>query len=77
VKNPLVLASELLYNIGTMIVLDDFRDYGRFDRAHHWLLGEVMRQLALLGGVINLFINLLERSGEDVTEIRRKWEAIL
>jgi len=33
---------DLIEWLGALLVLDDFKDLGRFDRLHHWLVGVAM-----------------------------------
>lgn len=51
---------EYLNLLGSMLVEDDIMDYGSFDRLHHWMIGELIRLGALLGG---LFISVKEITG--------------
>jgi hypothetical protein len=46
--------ADVLYQVGEMVTLDDINDYGKFDRPHHWMVGELIRAGALLGGLLAL-----------------------
>ena len=47
------MIAKLIYDIGDVLVADDFHDYGKFDHLHHWLVGEVFRQVGKhLGGAL-------------------------
>jgi len=51
-SDPLMYLMNLFHTIGGILVVDDYKDYGKIDRIHHWLLGEIMRQLSTIAGTV-------------------------
>ena len=51
-SDPLLYVMKLLHTIGGILVVDDFKDYGKCDRLHHYMLGEIMRQLSTIAGTV-------------------------
>jgi len=45
---------EMIYAFGRLLIEDDIKDYMKFDRWHHWHLGELLRTGALLGSLAYL-----------------------
>jgi hypothetical protein len=43
---------EYLYQVGTFLVMDDIKDYGKLDRFHHWQYGELLRYGTILLGLL-------------------------
>jgi hypothetical protein len=50
--DPLMYVMNLLHTIGGILVVDDYKDYGKFDHCHHWIIGELMRQLSTIAGTV-------------------------
>lgn len=48
--------AKLIDAIGALLVIDDYKDYGKFDRIHHWFIGELMREGALLLYVVGAWL---------------------
>jgi hypothetical protein len=69
--NPLLIALEILNYFGELMVIDDFKDYGKFSTPdhpspiHHWWIGELIRQGAFIGSMMVL-LNELARDDDEV-----------
>jgi len=63
---PGVIASLGQAISGALAMIHDAKDFGRFDRIHHWLLGLV----AFISGLVLLFFNLYFLVGELHGSIR-------
>jgi len=71
-KNPPDITELLIefgYKLGEFIVLDDIKDYGKFDRVHHWQIGELIRVLSLYSGVAYKFLKSLEKWLKEVNAL--------
>jgi len=62
------MIAKLVYDIGDVLVADDYHDYGKFDHIHHWFVGEVFRQLGKhLGGAL-VGLSIAEEMKKNVIE---------
>ncbi|MCL6578405.1 MAG: hypothetical protein K6T73_03350 [Candidatus Bathyarchaeota archaeon] len=73
--DPLMYVMNLLHTIGGILVVDDYKDYGKVDRLHHWLLGEIMRQLSTIAGTVYIGWRILNAEGDSniLDEIIRQY----
>jgi len=62
------MIAKLVYDIGDVLVADDYHDYGKFDHIHHWFVGEIFRQLGKhLGGAL-VGLSIAEEFKNNVVE---------
>jgi len=74
-SDPLMYVMNLLHTIGGILVVDDYKDYGKVDRIHHWLLGEIMRQLSTIAGTVYIGWRILnaEEDYNIIDEVIREY----
>lgn len=68
---------ELVHFMGEFLIYDDIKDYGKIDRLHHWIIGELLKESALFGGLIDVISSLKEEEDsnlESLEQIKRRWE---
>ncbi len=62
------MIAKLIYDIGDVLIADDFHDYGKFDHVHHWLVGEVFRQVGKhIGGAL-VGLSIMDEMKNNMTE---------
>jgi hypothetical protein len=62
------MIAKLVYDIGDVLVADDYHDYGKFDHIHHWFVGEIFRQIGKhLGGAL-VGMSIAEEMKNNVVE---------
>ncbi len=62
------MIAKLVYDIGDVLVADDYHDYGKFDHIHHWFVGELMRQVGKhLGGAL-VGLSIVEEMKTNIVE---------
>lgn len=79
------MIAKLVYDIGDVLVADDYHDYGKFDHIHHWFVGEVFRQIGkhLGGALVGLSIademknQIIEKVFPLTTDDQLKLDAII
>jgi len=78
VPDPLMWLLELSHNLGNFLLIEDYKDYGKFDRVHHWFLGELIRQLTVVLGSLYVGSKVLKREVHlDVFDkIKREFKRI-
>lgn len=64
VYDPVITMSNIFNVLGYLLTIDDIDDYGKFDRIHHWMIGEAIRIVSLLVGLIRV-TQLLNEEDED------------
>lgn len=81
-NHPLMLVFEILNYLGELMVIDDWKDYGKFSTPdhpspiHHWWIGELFRQGALIGSMMVL-LNELNRDDDEETDLKTELDNLL
>ena len=80
---PILLILEILNYFGELMVIDDFKDYGKFSTPehpspiHHWWIGELIRQGAFVGSVLVLLSEMAKDEEEEETNLKTELDRLL
>ncbi|MEM3905631.1 MAG: hypothetical protein QXQ95_08720 [Thermofilum sp.] len=64
--DPVITMANIFNTIGYLLTVDDIDDYGKFDRIHHWMIGELIRITSLLVGMLRVASIIGGGEDEDI-----------